>query len=285
MRRRAPIAIAAMCSSSNVEGSAGFVPSQTRRGLGNARRHLAATALRTSAGQSDDADLLSNWLAQSSSPAQYSEWYTETDSNLPFDCTGCGNCCKTKGDVLLSPDETRSAASLLDLSVDEFKKRYVAEEEVTVLMSLDPERIPPGETGWTVLRQKEEDGSCVFLGEDNMCGVYEARPLQCSTYPFWPRIMASRESWDGEVRSEGDGKERGGKIEEDKYWSVEKGGCEGMNRIPTNLAGAVDSSKGDGVSPTEAAERLATYKRYKVRYPTAELQPVSGRLEAIDTAE
>jgi Fe-S-cluster containining protein len=40
---------------------------------------------------------------------------------------------------------------------------------------------------------------CVFWGEGG-CGVYEDRPIQCSTYPFWPSIMESEAAWRDEAR-------------------------------------------------------------------------------------
>ena len=127
------------------------------------------------------------WLGQSSNintveGEPSSPWFAELgpkgDNNLPFECTGCGNCCKTRGDVYMSPTETKNAAALLGLSISEFKEQFVEEEEVTVAMSLDPEQIPEGETGWTVLRHKQEDGSCIFLNDEGMCNIYEARPVQ-----------------------------------------------------------------------------------------------------------
>jgi spermidine synthase len=33
------------------------------------------------------------------------------------------------------------------------------------------------------------DGACVFL-KGRLCSVYEARPTQCRTYPFWPEVMS-----------------------------------------------------------------------------------------------
>lgn len=31
---------------------------------------------------------------------------------------------------------------------------------------------------------------CVFLDEaTNACSIYPVRPLQCSTYPWWPELM------------------------------------------------------------------------------------------------
>jgi Fe-S-cluster containining protein len=33
---------------------------------------------------------------------------------------------------------------------------------------------------------------CVFLdAATNACSIYPVRPLQCSTYPWWPEIMAA----------------------------------------------------------------------------------------------
>jgi Fe-S-cluster containining protein len=39
-----------------------------------------------------------------------------------------------------------------------------------------------------------EDHTCVLL-KDGQCAVYEARPLQCRTYPFWGIHLADPESW------------------------------------------------------------------------------------------
>ena len=40
---------------------------------------------------------------------------------------------------------------------------------------------------------KETGPDCRFLA-GTRCGVYEARPTQCRTWPFWPENMAAR-SW------------------------------------------------------------------------------------------
>jgi hypothetical protein len=41
---------------------------------------------------------------------------------------------------------------------------------------------------------------CVFWGEGG-CEVYENRPIQCSSYPFWASILESEEAWLEEARS------------------------------------------------------------------------------------
>lgn len=57
--------------------------------------------------------------------------------------------------------------------------------------------------GWARLKSRRgpdgvSDGACIFLNSANQCSIYEARPLQCRTYPYWPRVIKSRASWDEE---------------------------------------------------------------------------------------
>lgn len=37
--------------------------------------------------------------------------------------------------------------------------------------------------------KNQANGDCVFLRDGKQCTVYGARPLQCSTYPWWPELM------------------------------------------------------------------------------------------------
>ena len=176
-------------------------------------------------------------------------WYVK-QSELPFECTGCGKCCRTKGDVFMDPEETLAASKLLNLSVKEFTNQYAKMEDE--------------ESGWTLLKSKSVEGSCIFLNEENnQCQIYEARPLQCSTYPFWPRIMSSQDSWNDEVRIFDTDNET---TASGKKWTVEEGGCEGMYPI---RASTIDekSTMRTGVSSNIAAQRLAMYARYQKRLP------------------
>ncbi len=61
---------------------------------------------------------------------------------------------------------------------------------------------------------------CV-LWEEGGCKAYGARPVQCSTYPFWSWVIESRASWDEEAKS-CKGSNKGGarsfeEIEEQKF--------------------------------------------------------------------
>jgi Fe-S-cluster containining protein len=53
----------------------------------------------------------------------------------------------------------------------------------------------PGLDGVEQLSLKERGNyDCIFW--KNGCSVYEARPLQCRTFPFWPSILSSVGSWE-----------------------------------------------------------------------------------------
>ena len=48
--------------------------------------------------------------------------------------------------------------------------------------------------GTQVLALKEQKNyDCILW--DKGCSAYEARPVQCRTYPFWTNVMESLESW------------------------------------------------------------------------------------------
>jgi len=108
---------------------------------------------------------------------------------LRFECTGCGRCCvdESEGMVRVSREEAEALRQHLGLSTRWFRRRY----------------LEPVEDGWRGLRLNP-DGRCPFLGEEGRCRVYEARPLQCRLYPFWPELVMTRQGWRGEAeRCEG----------------------------------------------------------------------------------
>lgn len=107
-------------------------------------------------------------------------WYSK---GLQFECQSSGRCCSNHGDysyVYLTDAEVEGLARELELSEADFLARWCTTED-----------------GWTILRMDRPD--CPFLTEERRCGVYPARPKQCSTWPFWTENL-ERERWDGEVR-------------------------------------------------------------------------------------
>jgi Fe-S-cluster containining protein len=64
------------------------------------------------------------------------------------------------------------------------------------------------------LREKA-NYDCVFWNEG--CSVYEERPLQCRTFPFWSFAMTSRSAWEALGVNEAQGGDP-------------ESGCPGINR-------------------------------------------------------
>jgi Fe-S-cluster containining protein len=103
-------------------------------------------------------------------------WY---HAGLKFQCSQCGNCCTgAPGYVWVNKEEIEKLAGLLNLEVAEFERRYV--RQVGIRKSL----------------VEFPNGDCVFFhSESRTCQVYDARPRQCRTWPFWDSNLASPETW------------------------------------------------------------------------------------------
>ncbi|MFT5042291.1 MAG: Fe-S-cluster containining protein [Hyphomicrobiaceae bacterium] len=100
---------------------------------------------------------------------------SESNTELRFECTECGKCCRVRGPyahVYMNEDEVAGLAKSLGLSKQQFRWRYTTLDEL----------------GWTELVFK--DDRCVFLDDaTDRCTVYEARPTQCRTFPFWRNFV------------------------------------------------------------------------------------------------
>ncbi len=102
-------------------------------------------------------------------------WFQE---GLKFKCTGCGGCCTgTPGYVYLSEREVLALAEHKGLPLDEFKERFTRDVG-----------------GSLALIDAPGTHDCVFL-KDKACQVYEARPVQCRTFPWWIHNLRSEEDW------------------------------------------------------------------------------------------
>lgn len=50
--------------------------------------------------------------------------------------------------------------------------------------------------GQFALLEKEQEGyDCIFLKNDR-CTVYEKRPVQCRTFPWWAHNIETEEAWE-----------------------------------------------------------------------------------------
>jgi Fe-S-cluster containining protein len=101
---------------------------------------------------------------------------------LRFSCTRCSECCRIDpGFVFLRKKDTENLVSALKMKYTDFIAFYC--------------RWVPGLDGVDQLSLKEKANyDCIFW--KNGCSVYKARPLQCSTFPFWPSILSSAGSWE-----------------------------------------------------------------------------------------
>ena len=102
-----------------------------------------------------------------------------------FQCTGCGRCCFGDPEthyIELLRGERQRISKHLGISEQEFSQQYTCDDGIRI----------------------NAQGRCMFLNEQQQCDIYQVRPLQCRTYPYWPEIMHRRSCWEAEAsRCEG----------------------------------------------------------------------------------
>ena len=121
---------------------------------------------------------LDNWEKRSAEHQKlYKQFLQRADKNkvlkqLPdlndeafekIDCLQCANCCKNYSPRFKTPDIKR-ISKFLGMKEGELIDTY---------LTLDTE-------GDYVVKTKP----CPFLGADNYCGIYEARPSDCHRFPY-----------------------------------------------------------------------------------------------------
>jgi Fe-S-cluster containining protein len=111
---------------------------------------------------------------------------------LTFSCRSCSACCRYEpGYVFLSVEDLAGLAEAKEVSPDEFVGMYCRWVLWTDEKDGTMERLSLRERTTGTGPNRSED--CIFWREK--CTVYEARPLQCRTYPFWAELLASEEAW------------------------------------------------------------------------------------------
>lgn len=131
------------------------------------------------------------------SPVKNTPWYQD---GVRFACTGCGGCCRARNGyeyVYVDPTEARAIARRLGIPLRRFVAEYLLEQAEDAQMHL-----------------RFDDGACSML-KDGKCQVYEERPKQCRTWPFW-RENLDRKVWDTEIAPNTPGVGRG------RLWSKEE---------------------------------------------------------------
>lgn len=113
------------------------------------------------------------------------EWF---ESGLTFECQpDCHKCCLREGIVRLAPasgdnepSESETLSRELGTSFAEFARQFISRDNANGVFIEDP-----------------SDNGCPLWR--NGCRVYEVRPFQCRSYPFWPEIVKSERRWNEEA--------------------------------------------------------------------------------------
>ncbi|MEL7471813.1 MAG: YkgJ family cysteine cluster protein [Planctomycetota bacterium] len=140
------------------------------------------------------ADAANDAANEPASDAKPNEWFArdgEREPGLRFSCTSCGACCSgPEGFVMVSDEETKRLANRMGVSIDKF-----------VAVFTRPER-----GGRSLVELKTEHGhDCVFLDRERVpgraiCRVYEDRPQQCRTWPFWKQNLRRARDWESSAQ-------------------------------------------------------------------------------------
>lgn len=79
-----------------------------------------------------------------------------------IDCTKCANCCKILGPLFTESDISRIAKH--------FRMRLPVFEDMYLRVDEDNDKV-------------FKSMPCPFLGEDNLCSIYDIRPKACREFP------------------------------------------------------------------------------------------------------
>jgi Fe-S-cluster containining protein len=103
-------------------------------------------------------------------------WY---HGGLRFTCTQCGDCCSgAPGNVWVTNEEIEALAAAVGEQPARFEELFV--RKVGSRKSL----------------RERDNGDCVLLdAQKRTCTVYDARPRQCRTWPFWDSNLKTPDDW------------------------------------------------------------------------------------------
>lgn len=99
-----------------------------------------------------------------------------TDSqSLPpfyFSCQRSGNCCRVgTGHVWIEERDLASYAEVTGATAEAFVGLNVVQ------------------VGDRLSLRERADGRCILLDGHNRCSIYELRPQQCRSFPYWPELL------------------------------------------------------------------------------------------------
>ncbi|APW66082.1 zinc/iron-chelating domain-containing protein [Poseidonibacter parvus] len=92
----------------------------------------------------------------------------------PSACDTCaGNCCiGESGYIWINAQEINTLATHLNISLEELRSKYLEKKGYKYSIK--------------EVKSAEDNYACTFFDlEKRQCSIYEARPIQCRTFPFW----------------------------------------------------------------------------------------------------
>ncbi|SMP53793.1 hypothetical protein SAMN06265222_104155 [Neorhodopirellula lusitana] len=103
-------------------------------------------------------------------------WYQD---GLQFECTQCGACCSGEpGFVFVNDSEIQAMAETMKMEIDAFEHKFTRR------------------VGNRISLVEYPDGDCIFLDpKSRHCLVYQSRPIQCRTWPFWDSTLDTKNDW------------------------------------------------------------------------------------------
>ncbi len=117
-------------------------------------------------------------------------WYK---NGIKFKCTQCGKCCTGgPGYVWVSKEDCMQISKHLGIDIVVFYRNYL--KKIGSKYSL----------------KEHKNFDYIFL-KDKKCSIYEVRPIQCKTFPWWPHFLESSDNfndvknhWEGINHIDGD---------------------------------------------------------------------------------
>lgn len=110
---------------------------------------------------------------------------TKEGFDFAFDPIGCetceGNCCiGESGNIWINKIEIDNLAKHLNLSLEELRNKYLEKRGYKYSIK--------------EVQLAKDNFACVFFDlNKKQCSIYEARPVQCRTFPFWDYFKSNKE--------------------------------------------------------------------------------------------
>ena len=100
----------------------------------------------------------------------------------PNGCNSCkGNCCiGESGYIWINAQEMQALAIHLGLSIEELKRIYL--NKIDYKFSIKEVKL-----------SSNNFACCFFDLDKKQCSVYDVRPTQCRTFPFWDYFKENKE--------------------------------------------------------------------------------------------